>query len=77
MELMATQILTGNMQGTCVNNFTTTDLYDTWKIGYNHYHNRMGMELPNTHELITTRVRQAGMNDWNIFYETLTHAGAK
>lgn len=75
MELMSAQILTGDMQGTCVNSFTTTDLYDTWEIGYNHYHNRMGMQLPNTHELITTRVRQAGMNDWNIFYETLTHAG--
>ena len=77
MELMATQILTGDMQGTCVNNFTTSDLYDTWEVGYNHYHNRMGIELPNTHKLITTRVRQAGMNDWNIFYETLTHAGAE
>ncbi|MBN8579187.1 MAG: alginate lyase family protein [Anaerolineae bacterium] len=75
MELMATQLLTGNMQGTCVNNFTTSDLYDTWEVGYNHYHNRMGIELPNTYTLITTRVRQAGMNDWNIFYETLTHAG--
>ena len=77
MELLATQILTGDMQGTCVNNFTTSDLYDTWEVGYNHYHNRMGIELPITYKLITTRVRQAGMNDWNIFYETLTHAGAE
>ena len=77
MELLATQILTGDMQGTCVNKFTTSDLYDTWEVGYNHYHNRMGIELPNTYKLITTRVRQAGMNDWNIFYETLTHAGAE
>ncbi len=77
MELMATQILTGDMQGTCVNKFTTSDLYDTWEVGYNHYHNRMGIELPNTYKLITTRVRTAGMNDWNIFYETLTHAGAE
>ena len=75
LELMAAQLLSGKMQGTCVNNVTTTDLYDTWEIGYNHYHNRMGMNLPNTYKLITTQVRQRGMNDWNIFYETLTHAG--
>ena len=77
MELLATQILSGDMQGTCVNKFTTSDLYDTWEVGYNHYHNRMNIELPNTYKLITTRVRTAGMNDWNIFYETLTHAGAE
>ncbi|HBY06814.1 MAG TPA: hypothetical protein DEH22_03160 [Chloroflexi bacterium] len=77
MELMAAQLLTGDMQGTCANNVTTTDLYDTWEIGYNHYHNRMGLSLPNTEKLITTQVRQRGMSDWNIFYETLTHAGGE
>jgi hypothetical protein len=75
MELMATQLLTGDMQGTCANHVPTTDLYDTWEIGYNHYHNRMGLELPRTEQLITTQVRRRGMSDWNIFYETLTHAG--
>lgn len=77
LELLATQILTDDMQGTCINNFPTSDLYDTWEIGYNHYHNRMGLSLPNTEKLITTEVRRRGMNDWNIFYETLTHAGSK
>ena len=77
MELMAVQLLSGKMQGTCVNDVTTPDLYDTWEIGYNHYHNRMGLSLPNTYKLITTQVRRRGMNDWNIFYETLTHAGAE
>jgi hypothetical protein len=77
LELLAAQMLTGDMQGTCVNTFATTDLYDTWEIGYNHYHNRMGLRLPNTEKLITTEVRRRGMNDWNIFYETLTHAEAK
>jgi hypothetical protein len=37
----------------------------------------MGLRLPNTEKLITTEVRRRGMNDWNIFYETLTHAEAK
>jgi len=77
LELMATQLLTDNMQGTCAKNFATSGLYDTWEIGYNHYHNRMGLSLPNTEKLITTQVRRRGMSDWNIFYETLTHAGAE
>lgn len=74
MELMATQILTGEMQGTCDNNNTTSDLYATWEIGYNHYHNRKGRDLPNTKKLIIEQVRIKGESDWNIFYETLTHA---
>ena len=77
LELMATQVLTHDMQGTCANSMTTYDLYDTWEVGYNHYHNRMGLSLPKTHELIITQVRRLGMNDWNIFYETLTHAGVE
>jgi len=77
LELMATQMLTGDMQGTCISNSPTNDLYDTWEVGYNHYHNRMGLSLPKTEELITTQVRRRGMNDWNIFYETLTHAVEK
>ena len=74
MELMATQILTGEMQGTCDDNNTTSDLYATWEIGYNHYHNRKGRDLPNTEKLIIEQVRIKGESDWNIFYETLTHA---
>ncbi len=75
LELMATQMLTGDMQGTCISNSPTNDLYDTWEVGYNHYHNRMGLSLPKTEELITTQVRRRGMNDWNIFYETLNPCG--
>jgi hypothetical protein len=77
MELMAVQLHSGKMQGTCINNVTTTDLFDTWEIGYHHFHDRMGISLPNTHQLITTQVRRRAMNDWNIFYETLTHAGSQ
>lgn len=73
LELMAQQILTGQMQGTCANNNTTASLFATWEVGYNHYHNRKGLSLPNTRSLITTRVRSNGQSDWNIFFETLTH----
>ncbi len=72
MEVMANQILTGKM-GTCSNDKTTANLFDTWEIGYNHFHNRKGINLPNTLQLLTTKVRVNGASDWNIFYETLTH----
>jgi len=74
MELIATQILTGLMQGTCVNNKTTVEYIDTWEIGYNHYHNRKGIVLPNTEKLIKDKIRSQGSSYLNIFYETLTHA---
>jgi hypothetical protein len=34
-----------------------TDLYDTWEVGYSHYHYVAGVQLPNTHKLIVGRVR--------------------
>ncbi len=73
LELMATQITTGKMQGTCQNNNTTADRFDTWEIGYNHYHNRKGIDLPNTLKAINQEIRPKGQSDWNIFYESLTH----
>jgi len=76
LELLAGQLLSGSMGGVCSsgNTAASNDLYDTWEIGYNHYHNRMGMTLPNTEKLITTKIRSTGASDWNIFFETLTHA---
>jgi len=73
MELLAGQLPSGDMQG--VNNVKTVtrSLFDAWEIGYNHYHNRLGIDLPNTEKLILTRVRASGQSDWNIFYESLTH----
>ncbi|MBK9579015.1 MAG: alginate lyase family protein [Fibrobacteres bacterium] len=73
LELLGTQIATGDMQGTCATNTTTADRYSTFEIGYNHYHNRKGIELPNTLKAITQEIRPKGKSDWNIFYETLTH----
>ncbi len=74
MELMASQILSGNMLGTCANNIPTTDVFNTWEVGYCHYHFRKGMSLPNTERVLAEKVRINGISDWNIFYETLSHA---
>jgi len=87
VELMAHQLVSNNMQGTCTNNIPLSstggnpaDLYDVFEFAYNHYHNRMGIDLPYTvKELAVIRKNPAQGNaiskcDWNIFYETLTHA---
>jgi hypothetical protein len=75
MELIALQMTSGTMQGVCTNGDTTTaDVYNTFEIGYNHYHNVVGLALPNT-AAVLPRIRESGQSQWNIFYETLTHAG--
>ena len=74
LELMAKQCVTGSMQGTCGNNQATGDRFDTFEIGYNHYHNRMGIDLPYTKQLLALYRKPLAQCDWNIFYETLTHA---
>jgi hypothetical protein len=73
MELLALQITSGNMQGVCADNKTTASLFDTWTIGYNHYHRRIGLALPNTRKLLENRDARFFWSDWNIFYESLTH----
>lgn len=73
LELLALQLHSGEMQGTCSNNKSNGNLFATWEVGYNHYHNRKGRKLPNTKLLLETRVRSNGKSEWNIFYESLTH----
>ena len=74
LELMATQFLTGSMQGVSSNKFPTPDRYDTWEVGYHHYHDRAGIALPSTRKLILEQIRpQASRADWNLIYETLSH----
>ncbi|WP_438025703.1 discoidin domain-containing protein [Sorangium sp. So ce233] len=50
-----------------------------WEIGYNEFHNRRGISMPKTEELIT-RVRSMTRTETrvgnHIGWETLTHAGA-
>ena len=75
IELMSLQLRTGKMQGTCGNNNTNTDRYNTLEIGYNHYHNRMGVTMPETEAYLATTGSKNGQNQFNIFYETLTHHG--
>ena len=79
MELMGLQSSSGSMQGTCSNNTTSGDVYDTWEIGYNHYHTRKGVAMRNTWAMISPKVRayESNPGSWNIFYETLTHADIK
>lgn len=75
MELLATQLLSGDMQGTCADGTATDSLFDAWEIGYNHYYNRMGIELAQTRFLVESRVRpNAPRAVLNLSYETLTHA---
>ena len=75
MELLASQLLSGSMEGVSLNSVPTRDRYDTWEIGYNHYHTRMGINLPKTKQLILEQIRpRASRADWNLDYETLTHA---
>ena len=74
LELMAKQLRTGSMQGTCGGaNTTVEQFYNTFEIGYNHYHNRMGMALPETEAYIATGKNTE--NSWNILFEKLTHHG--
>ena len=75
MELIALQILTGEMQGTCSDNATTVEYIGTWEVGFNHYHNRMEIDMPYTEQLILEKIRPNAWSALNIFYETLTHAG--
>jgi len=75
MELLATQLLTGNAS-TCADTVTTDSRYNIWEVGYNHYHNRRGLELPKTKKLIVEQIRtNSERASWNLVYETLTHAG--
>ncbi len=74
LELMGLQISSGNMQNVCSDNATKADRFNTFEVAYNHYHNRKGVSLPNTLKAITQELRPKGGMDWNIFFETLTHA---
>ena len=76
MELMARQLLTGDMQGTCRDALATSDIFDTFEVGFNHYSRRMGLSLPFSERLIFERVRPDGTSELNIFHETLTHGYA-
>jgi hypothetical protein len=51
----------------------TFQIHPTWEIAYNHYHNRMGNELPKMGAVLA-KMRPTGINH-QMAWETLTHAG--
>ena len=76
MELLATQFLSGSMQGICKDDTPTDDRYDAWEVGYNHYHNRKGVVLRNTSKLIAEQIRaKAPRAVCNLVFDMLTHQG--
>ncbi|MEI7865797.1 MAG: alginate lyase family protein [Chthoniobacterales bacterium] len=76
MELLATQFLSGTMQGVSRDDTPTADRYDAWEVGYNHYHNRKGIALPNTEKLIKDQIRvKAPRAICNLVFDMLTHSG--
>jgi hypothetical protein len=75
MELLASQFLAGSMLGVSAKDLPDFERYNTWEVGYNHYHGRVGVALPNTRRLITEQIRTESIRAiWNLNYETLTHA---
>eukprot|EP01035_Chromulina_nebulosa_P028980 gene28980-38338_t len=79
LELLAGFLIDGSMHGVCgaAANTPTSNRFDTWEVGYNHYHYRKGIPLPNTWKLITLQIRPYAVRSsvgWNLVYETLTHA---
>jgi hypothetical protein len=58
----------------CGGNLSRGDVLPTWEIGYNHFHDRLGMELPLTRMLIETKVRATSGVDHHMVWETITHA---
>ena len=76
MELLATQFLSGSMQGVGKDDTPTADRYDAWEVGYNHYHRRKGIALPNTEKLIEEQIRgKAPRAVCNLVFDMLTHSG--
>ena len=55
----------------------TLQVYPTDEIGYNEYHNRLGLELPLTIEYLNSTIRQLpNPTEYHIMvYETLSHGG--
>jgi hypothetical protein len=50
----------------------TFHTHPTWEIAYNHFHNRLGVDLPNM-AAVLPKIRPTGVNH-HMAWETLTHA---
>jgi hypothetical protein len=52
--------------------FLEFSLQPTWEIAYNHFHHRLGRELPKMAKVIPTN-RPTGADNNHMVWETLTH----
>ena len=79
LELLAHQFVSNTDQGTCGNTAWNPQgqVLDTFEIGYNEYANRFGQSLPWTNQWIASLRANNGTTwmQFNIAWETLTHAG--
>ncbi len=85
LELLAQQFVTNTPCGTCSGSWNPqSQVLDTFEIGFNHYANRKGMSsaapgdpLYYTNQWITSLRANSGTTwlQFNIAFETLTHAG--
>jgi hypothetical protein len=74
MEFHADYILGAPVPSWLCGGTLNTSVAPTWEIGFNHFHNRLGLPLPLTQKLIETRVRGTSGIDHHMIWETLTHA---
>jgi hypothetical protein len=85
LELLAHQFVSNSPCGTCSGAWDPQNQkLDTFEIGFNHYANRKGMAYAGTTDPLyytnqwITSLRASGSTTWlqfNIAFETLTHAG--
>ena len=79
LEFNAYYLLNNPVPTSVCGGTVTLQIYPVDEIGYNEYHNRLGLSLPNTLEYLQTVIRQLppqSMSESHIMvFETLTHGG--
>jgi hypothetical protein len=73
MEFHADYLL-GKPAGSLCGGSLDLRVLPTWEVAYNHYKNRMGIELPLTRRLIVEKARAIDPTYKHMSWETLTHA---
>jgi uncharacterized membrane protein len=79
LEFNAYYLLNNPVPTSVCGGTVTLQIYPVDEIGYNEYHNRLGLSLPNTLQYLQKVIRQLpakSMSESHIMvFETLTHAG--
>ena len=79
LEFNAYYLLNNPVPTSVCGGTVTLQIYPVDEIGYNEYHNRLGLSLPNTLQYLQTVIRQLpakSMTESHIMvWETLTHGG--